>query len=85
MKRMKCSCCDFYTFTRDDLIADICPVCFWQYDIVAQKYPTISIGPNHGISLIQARENYQKYGVYDKQFKSRVRQPLLEELPENNC
>lgn len=37
MKRT-CPCCGFYTVdSEDEVIVDICPVCFWQYDNIAQK------------------------------------------------
>ena len=40
MKRKICPCCGYYTVESDDeVIVDICDVCFWQYDVVA----TVSI------------------------------------------
>ena len=80
----KCPCCGFYTVDSDDeVIVDICDVCFWQYDVVAHEHPEISIGPN-GLSLNEARINYKKYGACKKQFANTkfVRRPLDDELPE---
>lgn len=84
-KRIQCPCCGCYTIEDDgmDVICDICPVCFWQYDWVAQKYPNKSIGPNR-ISLEQARINYKKFGACRDDIKEYVRLPLWEERPENN-
>jgi hypothetical protein len=82
--RLQCPCCGFFTVDSDDeVIVDICDVCFWQYDVIAHKQPERNIGSNH-ISLNQARENYKEFGVCKKQFKHMVRQPLEEELPINN-
>ncbi|MDT0124681.1 CPCC family cysteine-rich protein [Paenibacillus sp. RRE4] len=84
MKRLQCPCC--YNFTieaEEEVIVDICDVCFWQFDSVAHSNPQINIGANH-ITLNQARENYKKFGVCKPQFKNMVRKPLQEELPENN-
>lgn len=40
MKRMICPCCGYFTVESDDeIIIDICDVCFWQYDFVAHNYP----------------------------------------------
>lgn len=83
---IQCPCCGYYTIEYDnEIIIDICEICGWQYDITSQKYPNIVIGPNH-VSLNEARENYKLYKVSDKNFleKDWLREPLPEELPENN-
>lgn len=83
-KRLVCPCCGYFTVESDDeVIVDICEVCFWQYDVVAHELPDRNIGANH-ISLNQARENYRLFGVCKPQFKHLVRTPQEEELPENN-
>lgn len=66
MKRKICPCCGYYTVESDDeVIVDICDVCFWQYDVVAHENPDISIGANH-ISLTEARKNYKLLGHASK-------------------
>jgi hypothetical protein len=84
MKRLTCPCCENFTVeSRDEIIVDICEVCFWQYDVVAHKKPDWNIGANH-ISLNQAKENYKRIGVCKGEYENMVRKPLLIELPENN-
>ena len=84
IKKIQCHCCFNYTIKDyEEVIVEICPVCFWQYDWVAQEKTNISIGPN-GVSLIEARKNYKEFGVSELEFKTKVREPLEEELPENN-
>ena len=81
-----CPCCGFFTIDSDDeVVVDICEVCFWQYDEVAQKYPEKNIGSN-GLSLEQAKENYKLYNACKKEYADNhlVRKPLEDELPENN-
>ena len=80
-----CPCCGNFTICdeHEEILIDTCEVCHWQYDWVAQKYPDKAIGPNHGLSLNQARKNYLKYGAKSKNFIDHVREPLAEELPEN--
>lgn len=41
-------------------------------------------GPNHGVSLNIARENYRSFGASRSDVVQYVRKPLPEELPENN-
>lgn len=80
MKKLQCPCCGYYTIDNDDIIVDICEVCYWQYDVVAQENPSIAIGPNHGVSLNQARENYKRIGASSIRVKDFVRLPK-----ENEC
>ena len=83
MKKIKCPCCGYYTIEAEgEIVVDICPVCFWQYDWVAQKYPSRIIGPNRE-SLNDAKRNYFECGAYSKGVLHLVRLPLPEEFPEN--
>lgn len=80
--KKKCPCCGFYTIDSDDeVITDICEVCFWQFDITAHEQHERSIGPN-GISLDEVKANYKKYGACKREFADQnfVRKPLNEEL-----
>lgn len=81
--KKKCPCCGFCTIESDDeVITEICEVCYWQYDLVSQKYPDKNIGPNR-ISLNVARKNYKLYGACKKEYaeKGFVREPMNEEIP----
>jgi methionyl-tRNA synthetase len=76
---IQCPCCENYTIDSDDeVIVEICEVCFWQYDVTAHKYPSKSIGPNK-VSLNQARENYMKFGACREDVKEYVRKPTDDE------
>jgi hypothetical protein len=86
LKKIKCPCCGYYTIdSEDEVIVDICEVCIWQYDIVAQENPDMIIGPNK-ISLSDAIVNYKKFGVSDIRFRDKhvAREPLPEEICEND-
>lgn len=84
-QRYQCRCCGYFTLvgeTNEDILWDICPVCFWENDIfedVSDRYS----GANH-MTLAQGRENYKIYSVCDPKHSSYVRMPQKEELPENN-
>jgi methionyl-tRNA synthetase len=82
--KIQCPCCGNYTIDgEDEVITDICDVCFWQYDTVSQKNIDIPIGPNK-VSLNEAKKNYLAFGSSSKRLLQYVRKPLDEELPENN-
>ena len=83
MKKIKCPCCEYYTVEDDgsEPLIYICPVCFWQYDWIAQKYPDKIIGPNR-VSLIDARVNFKKIGASEESMMKYTRKPLLEEMKD---
>jgi len=80
----QCPCCGYYTVDSDDeIIVDICPVCFWQYDEVAHDKPDTMLGAN-AVTLNQAKENFKLFGSSEKRFMGKGRKPLIGELPESN-
>ena len=83
--KIKCPCCGNYyvvaDFYDERYIGEICPICYWQYDVVGQEKETIAIGPNK-VSLIEARENYKNFGASEARFIENVRKPTMDELPD---
>ena len=53
---------------------DICPVCFWQDDLVQLRWPVLAGGAN-GPSLIEAQENYRRFGAVEERLVQYVRPP----------
>ena len=62
----KCLCCGNETLPvpAEEAIAYICPVCWWENDVFL-KSPDESSDENHGMTLLEAHENYIKYGICD--------------------
>lgn len=56
-----------------------CPVCFWQYDVVAHEHPDIAIGPNR-VSLNTAKENYRLIKACEERLIQFVRPPREDEI-----
>lgn len=78
MKR--CPCCGYLTIDDSyEVVTDICEVCFWQYDEVAQEMPDRIIGPNK-VSLNMAKNNYKIFGASEERFQKRVRLPYEYEI-----
>lgn len=77
-----CPCCGFRTFPvpPEEAIAYICPVCMWENDVFTASEEAPS-DENHGLTLRQGRENFEKYGVCDPRLARYVRPPLPEEQP----
>lgn len=75
-KPRQCACCETYTNVEE---SDICPVCFWQCDSVAEKEQDVVIGSNK-VSLELARVNYHNIGACEERFVAKVRKPNPEEI-----
>ena len=84
IKKIRCHCCGYYTINcEDEVVAEICEVCLWQYDEVAHANPDKNIGANK-ISLNEAKENYNQFGVSKTKYigKNMTRLPRENEITE---
>jgi hypothetical protein len=76
----RCPCCGYLTLPYEASF-EICHVCFWQDDGQGDTSATeVWGGPNHDLSLAQARRNYQEFGACSRDFLASVRPPRPEEL-----
>ncbi len=77
-----CPCCGYLTFPvpKEEAIAYICPVCFWENDVFAPGESDPS-DENHGLTLRQGRENFRRYGAAESRFVQYARPPLPGEIP----
>jgi hypothetical protein len=78
-----CPCCKNRTFPipKEDAVAFICPVCLWENDVFdpAEDAPS---DENRGMTLLEGRENYRRYGAVRPDLVQYARMPRPEELPE---
>lgn len=79
VKRYRCPCCRNYTYTQIPEKYDICPVCYWEIDILQENDETYTGGANRS-SLLESKKNYELYGACEKEYISLVRQVNQEEL-----
>lgn len=78
--KYKCPCCGFYTFEhKPNGTYDICKVCFWEDDPIQLDAPNYEGGANK-VSLLQARENFLRFGVCEEAMIPYVRKPKQDEL-----
>jgi hypothetical protein len=76
----RCPCCHHLTLAERGGY-DICQVCFWEDD--GQDDPDADEvwgGPNRGLSLTAARQNYLAFGACADEYVGKVRPPLPSEL-----
>ena len=74
-----CACCGYRTLPGPSPSDEICPVCFWQDDIVNNR-DTEVLGPNH-VTLSQARANFAEFGASEGRFVDLIRRPRADEGP----
>ena len=77
-----CPCCGSLTlrYPRQNAVAFICPVCFWENDVFLSREDQPS-DENRGITLSQAREAFRRLGAVHKDLIRYVRKPFQEEIP----
>ena len=80
--RYPCPCCGYLTLPapREEAIAFICPVCFWENDVFTHSDDEPS-DENHGMTLKQGRAAYRAFGAVQERFRSLVRAPEADEVP----
>lgn len=70
-----CPCCGFVTLPERGG-DDICPVCFWEDDGQDdQDADEVRGGPNHSLSLSDARRNFSRIGAAEERVLPYVRPP----------
>lgn len=79
MNKNTCPCCGFMTMDAAPSGSyDICPVCFWEDDLVQFKNPNHVGGANY-ISLKQAQQNFILFGACEMGMARNVRKPFPHE------
>lgn len=77
--KFPCPCCGYYTLKyKPDNTFQICPVCYWEDDGI-QLHDIDYNGGANTVSLREAKINFEKYGVIERQFIKFVRPPLQDE------
>lgn len=78
-----CPCCGYLTFPvpKEDAIAYICPVCFWENDVFDPGEDDPS-DENGGMTLREGRENFLSCGAVRPDLVKYVRPPRPEERPQ---
>lgn len=57
-----CPCCGYRTMSGAPGSCDICPVCWWEDDILQLRWPHLASGANK-VSLIEGQRNFAHTGA----------------------
>lgn len=74
-----CPVCGYYLFEDGPGSHEICPICYWEDDLVQYEDESYAGGANKQ-SLEQCKANYKLYGACDKRFVTLVRKPNGREI-----
>ncbi len=70
-----CKCCGYNTLSEfPNGTYEICKICFWEDDLYQTENPNEKGGPNR-VSLVEARKNFEEFGVCEMEMKMNVRKP----------
>jgi hypothetical protein len=76
-----CPCCGYLTLDERGMY-EICPVCFWEDDGQDDHdADRVRGGPNRGLSLSMARDNFARIGASEPRRLPLVRAPRSDEHP----
>jgi Cysteine-rich CPCC len=81
MTNVCCPICGYLTIeNRCDW--DICPVCFWEDDVLVVGDKDASSSANGGMFISTAQANYMLYGYSDPKHQAHVRPPNSQEAKD---
>jgi Cysteine-rich CPCC len=69
-----CPVCGYLVFNESPGSYDICPICFWEDDLVQLGYPLMAGGANK-VSLHDAQRQFMRDGAVEFRFVNNVRRP----------
>ncbi len=72
--RYPCPCCGYLVFEEEPGSYDICPICFWEDDLLQLRFADAAGGANH-VSLREGQRAYIAAGACEARFVGYVRQP----------
>ncbi len=78
MKKYTCPCCGHMVFNSPPGSFEICPICFWEDDIVQLRY--VNVRGANKVSLIDGQKNYIDFGACMRDLVDYVRKPNKKDI-----
>jgi hypothetical protein len=76
--KFTCYVCGYRTLeSRCDW--DVCPVCFWEDDVLVCGDEDVSSSANNGMLISAAQTNFLQFGAVSREFLGKVRPPRKDE------
>jgi hypothetical protein len=74
-----CPCCGYVVFKEPPGSFDICPICYWEDDIVQLAFPDLEGGAN-ACSLMDGQRTFARVGACEERCVDVVRSPRANEI-----
>jgi len=62
---IECPCCGYFCLTSG-MWSEICTICYWEYDEDVGYRGSVPSVVNRGLTLIEARNNFDTYGACEE-------------------
>ena len=79
MNLYPCPCCGYQVFSEAAGSYDICPICFWEDDLVQLVFPDMGGGANY-FSLISSQSSFNLHRACEERFIENVRHPEITDI-----
>jgi hypothetical protein len=77
-----CPCCGYRVFEYEPGSHKVCPICYWEDNLVQLRFPLMPGAANH-VSLVEGQQNYKRIGAAEKRHRYAVRRPLSDECRDD--
>lgn len=68
-----CPCCGYMLNPEPPGSHNICEICFWEDDALQLEFATTLAGGANGVTLLQAQQNYSRFGACERRSVRHVR------------
>ncbi|PGK52478.1 hypothetical protein CN918_32355 [Priestia megaterium] len=77
-----CPCCGYKTID-ENILFNICEICYWEDDPIQSFDPDSKEGANTNLSLREAQRNFIKMGACAQHYLSSVRRPTKLDIKDD--
>ena len=74
VRHLPCPCCGYLVFDELPGSDEICPICFWEDDVVQLEFALNGGGANK-VSLVEGQRNFASFGACEREMVTNVRSP----------
>ncbi|MGF1642921.1 MAG: CPCC family cysteine-rich protein [Thiotrichales bacterium] len=80
--RFPCPCCGYLVFEREPGSHQVCPICYWEDNLVQLRFPLMAGAANH-VSLLEGQRNFGEFGAAERRHANDTRAPFTDEVRES--
>ncbi|MBK1643166.1 hydrolase [Thiocapsa imhoffii] len=74
-QKFPCPCCGYCVHEHEPGFHQVCPICGWEDDLSQLRFVAMP-GSSNTVSLVEAQQNYQRYGASERRRIGETRAPV---------